>query len=283
MARYKKMLVAFDGSESSRHALKQAIKLAGTEGAWIKVVTVLPEYEGDLEIWVSNVRDSMRKSAETMLDQAKAIANSEGDLINTFIAEGKPFEKIVELADECGCELIVMGRRGKTHLERALVGSVTARVIGNTLRDVMVVPQNGTIGWRKIILATDGSSFSDLAAERAFDFARSYGGEITILSVVDVTDEFATQAPQMVTQMITKAQALVGGIGEKALAQKIKATCLVKEGEAHEVITNIAVAQGADVIVMGSHGKTGLRRLLMGSVTEKVIGLAPCPVLVARG
>ncbi len=61
MSRYKKILVAFDGSDSSKNALRQAIKLAGTEKSWIKVVSVVPDYQGDLElIGVSNIESAIK-------------------------------------------------------------------------------------------------------------------------------------------------------------------------------------------------------------------------------
>jgi nucleotide-binding universal stress UspA family protein len=62
----------------------------------------------------------------------------------------------------------------------------------------------------------------------------------------------------------------------------VRSESFIGEGEAYEAVVKVAKEQAVDVIVLGSHGRTGLRRLLMGSVTEKVIGYAPCPVLVVK-
>ena len=142
MGRYKKLLVPIDGSESSIHALKESFKLAVNEGSWITVVSVVPPYTGDLDlVAVGNVLASIRKPCEDALSNAEKIAKAEGALIKTVCEEGDVHERILDLADAENCDLIVMGRRGLRRLERALVGSVTARVIGYGHKDVLVVPK----------------------------------------------------------------------------------------------------------------------------------------------
>ncbi len=279
----KKMLVAIDGSESSMHALKESFKLARNEKSWITVVSVVPEYKGDLDlVAVGNVMASMRKPCEDALHKAEELAKAEGALIKTVCEEGEPHERIIDLAEAENCELIVMGRRGLSRLERALVGSVTARVIGHSHIDVLVVPSTTEIGWKKILLATDGSKYSKAAAERVIDFAGEYGGELRVVSVVDVPAEFYGEAPDAVEDLIKKAKGYVEDVKRQAEASGIKTETFVREGEAYKAILDLAKEQNANAIVMGSHGRTGLKRLLMGSVTEKVIGYASCPVLVVK-
>ncbi|MCL5062344.1 MAG: universal stress protein, partial [Nitrospiraceae bacterium] len=275
------MLVAIDGSESSMHALKESFKLARNEKSWITVVSVVPEYKGDLDlVAVGNVMASMRRPCEDALHKAEELAKAEGALIKTVCEEGEAYERIIDLAEAENCELIVMGRRGLSRLERALVGSVTARVIGHSHIDVLVVPSTTEIGWKKILLATDGSKYSKAAAERVIDFAGEYGGELRVVSVVDVPAEFYGEAPDAVEDLIKKAKGYVEDVKRQAEASGIKTETFVREGEAYKAILDLAKEQNANAIVMGSHGRTGLKRLLMGSVTEKVIGYASCPVLV---
>ncbi|MBI4680543.1 MAG: universal stress protein [Nitrospirae bacterium] len=283
MGKYRKILVAIDGSESSKNALKQAIKLANDEKCWITVVSVVPPYEGDLElVGVKNIRAAIRKPCEDALSQAEKIAETEGRSIKTVCEEGEPHERIVDLADAENCDLIIMGRRGLRRLERVLVGSVTARVIGYTHKDVLIVPRDTTIDWQRILIASDGSKYSKTATEKAIDFAKSYGGELKVISVVDVPPEFYAESPKTVDEMIKKAKGCVEDVKKQAEAEGVKAEQFIREGESYQVITNIAREQNVGTIVMGSHGRTGLKRLLMGSVTEKVIGHSPCPVLVVK-
>lgn len=279
----KKMLVAIDGSESSMHALKESFKLARNEKSWITVVSVVPEYKGDLDlVAVGNVMASMRKPCEDALHKADELAKAEGALIKTVCEEGEAYERIIDLAEAENCELIVMGRRGLSRLERVLMGSVTARVIGHSPIDVLVVPFKAEIGWKRVLLAIDGSKYSKAAAERAIDFAGEYKGELMVVSVVDVPAEFYGEAPDAVEDLINKAKGYVEDVKRQAEASGIKTETFVREGETYKAILDLAKEQNANAIVVGSHGRTGLKRLLMGSVTEKVIGYASCPVLVVK-
>jgi len=175
-----------------------------------------------------------------------------------------------------------MGRRGLHTVERALLGSVTARVIGYSQRDVLVVPQHASVGWRKILLATDGSKYSRMASERAIDIAKAFGGELKAVSVVDVPSELYGVSPETVEKMVQESKGYLKEVRQKADAAGVKTETFVKEREAYLAITDLAKEKSAETIIMGSHGRTGLRRLLMGSVVEKVIGYASCPVLVVK-
>lgn len=283
MGRYKKLLVAVDGSESSMHALKVSFKFAINEKSWITVVSVVPHYTGDLDsVAVGDIMASMRKPCEDALLKAREMAEREKALIKTVYEEGEPYERIIDLAESENCDLIVMGRRGLRRLERMLVGSVTARVIGYSPIDILVVPRDTTVSWETILLATDGSKYSMTATKRAIDFAESYGGELKAISVVDVPAEFYGEAPQIVDDMIKKAKGYAEDVKKQAESAGVKTETFVREGESYLAITDLARKQDINTIVMGSHGRTGLKRLLMGSVTEKVIGHSPCPVLVVK-
>jgi len=283
MGKYRKILVAVDSSESSRNALHQAFKLANEEKCWITVTSVVPPYEGEIEILgVKDIKAALRKPCDDALAEVEKIAKTERMLVKTVCEEGEVYERIVDLADAENCDVIVMGRRGFGRVERALVGSVTARVIGHTQRDVLVVPNGTSVGWKTIVLATDGSKYSAAAAERAIAFAKSYGGELKVLSVVDVPSEFYAEAPKAVEDLVQKAKGFVADVKKQAEAAGVAAETFVAEAEAYQAVNNLAQQQKANMIVLGSHGRTGLRRLLMGSVTEAVIGHASCPVLVVK-
>ena len=284
MGKYKKILVAYDGSASGTNTLLQSFRLATEEKSWITVATVVPSYDGDINlIAVSDIHEAMRRPGEEILSRANALAKKEGALIKTILEEGEIYDRLVALAEAENCGVVIMGRRGASSADKSHIGSVTARVIGLSQRDVMVVPEGTSIGWKKILVCTDGSRYSGLAMDKAIDFAKSYGGSLTAVSVVDVPSEFYAEAPGAVDKLIANAKGFVAAVSKKAEANDIAASTFVGEGEAFEIITRLAQKEKIDVIIMGSHGRTGLKRLLMGSVTEKVIGHAPCPVLVVKG
>lgn len=285
MGVYRKILVAIDGSECSLHALRESLKLAQEAQSWVTVVSIVPRYDGDLgSMWVDDIKDSMKIPCERALSEAKEIAKEEKILVKTFCEEGEIYERIVDLADAENCNLIIMGRKGMGRLERALVGNITARVIGHSLRDVLVVPEESPIGWKNILFATDGSKYSEVAMDRAVDLAKSYGGKLKTVSVVDILPEFYShiKALEAADNLIKNAKGFTDTVKKKAEALGVKTETFVREGEASKVITDLSNEQHSNVIVIGSHGRTGLRRLLMGSIAEKVIGHALCPVLVVK-
>lgn len=285
MAKYRKILVAADGSESSRNAFRQACRIALMDKSWLTVITTIPSYEDLFQMpsIQEKVSRALREEGEKVLAGIREIAKEEDAHITTILEEGAPFQSIVDTAEEGNYDLIVMGAHGTKPIERALVGSVTARVIGNSQRDVLVFPLRTEIGWHSIMVATDGSKHGRSATEKAIEIAKAYDGQVNVVSVVDVTEEFQAQAPEAVEKLVDKAKGYVEEVRQRAEAEGVKIETFVREGESYKVITDLSRKCKCDVIIMGSHGRTGVKRLLMGSVTEKVIGYAPCPVLVVRG
>lgn len=277
MNMYTKILVAFDGSPSSRNALNQAFRL----GNWIKVVAVVPEYEGDLDLFgVQNIREVIEGPGEKLLAEARTLADQAGVAIQAEMKRGEPYKRLVEVAAEENCDCIIMGRKGRSQIERDLMGGVTARVIGHTNRDVLVVQEESEVGWKKILFATDGSDCSAAAETLAIELAARFSAELTAIRVVPVNDEFLALAPKAVEELNAQAGTDLERFAARAEKQGVSAKTIIKEGEPHEIITTLAGELQTSVIVMGSHGRKGFSRLFMGSVTERVIGFAPCPVLV---
>ena len=283
MDKYKKILVAFDGSESGRNALRETLKFAADEHCQVTVVSVIPSYEGDLSaLWTNNIKSSMRKQCDMALSEALNLAQKEGVTIETVCAEGEIYERIVDLADMGNYDLIVTGKKGMSLLGRAFVGSVTARVIGYSRQDVLVVPDGAKIAWKKLLVATDGSVYSEAAAQRAIEISRQYHGTLKALSVVDVTVEFMIRAQEVYESLLAKAKEFTDLIRKKALLAGIEADSIVRDGEVYKVIIDVAKEYQADMIVMGSLGRTGIKRLLMGSTAERVLGNASYPVLIVK-
>ena len=178
MGHYKKVLVAFDGSETSKNALRQAIRFDPGREAEIEALTVNPLYMGDLEyIGASNIQDLLREQGEKTLTGAKEIAREEGASITTRLEQGDVFKRIIDTAAEEHSDLIVVGRRGMTRLERVFMGSVTEKIIGHSPRTVLVVPRGSMSECNNIILATDGSSYSEAAAAEALTLVKFRGGK----------------------------------------------------------------------------------------------------------
>lgn len=247
------------------------------------MIAVVPTYAGDLElIGISKVKETMEGPGRKLLTEAKAIADREGMHILTNLEQGEPYSRIVHVAEDENCDLIVMGRRGRTNLERELMGRVTARVIGHTHKDVLVVPEGTDLTWDKILLATKVGTSCTNAEQKACALGMERGSSITAITVVYTTDEFITLPTKTVHALLDKAKENLQLLADRVSTAGIELTTAVKEGEPHQAITSLARELAASLIVMGSHGKKGLGRLLMGSVTRRTIGYAPCPVLIVH-
>lgn len=282
MGKYRCMLVPFDGSDCSKNALKQAIIFGEDEGCRVTAVTVLRSNEGEAElVRVRHANGSGGVGDYTPVNSIKLVVEDKAE-VQTILEEGVIHEAIIDVADKRNCDLIVMGRRGLSRIERAFVGSFSARVIRYSPIDVLVMPGKSVIGWDTILLATDGSEYSDVATEQVLKVALAHNSELKIVSVFDTSDNFYNELPGAVERMMEHAQENVEVVRKRAEQMGLKTEAFISEGEPHEQIVELAEELKADVICMGSHGRTGLERILMGSVTEKVIEKAKCPVLVVK-
>ncbi len=137
------------------------------------------------------------------------------------------------------------------------------------------------MGFEKILLATDGSESVKAAIQEAINIAKVCSSRLYVLSVVEVNPEYEALAPNVVEKAETKTKRHVDLVKNRAKKEGISCETVVHQGEEpYRFIVDEAKKKKADMIVMGSHGRTGLRRLMMGSVTSRVIGHAPCKVLV---
>jgi nucleotide-binding universal stress UspA family protein len=135
-----------------------------------------------------------------------------------------------------------------------------------------------------ILLATDGSPASEPASEQAIDLATQVQARLLVVSVFAASSrpsEASTEAAVVDSRdsLTSKAQAIV----QRAKAAGADATFLVWEGDAGEAIVAAANSEGVDLIVVGSHGRSGVSRFFIGSVSDYVVRHAHCPVMVVRG
>lgn len=282
MKLFERILVGVDGSPSSLHALRQMLRFSYAEKIPCIAASVVPPYEGDLRlVGVKDIKAVLREPSEKALRIITEEAEKERLPVQTVCLEGKPHEELIAFAAEKRCDLIALGTRGES-FEKYLLGSVTARVIGYSTVDVLVIPLDGEIGWRHILCPVDGSSGARSAACRAIEIAAAYGAALQIICATNVSIESYADAPKLMETMVKKAEENVQEIQALAAQKGIQAQGVVREGRAAEAIVSLARTGKVELIVIGSHGKSGLKRLLMGSVTERVLGHAPCPVLVVR-
>jgi nucleotide-binding universal stress UspA family protein len=271
--RFERILLASDGSEYSAGAVRVALTFAARCGAQVTAATMVmtnPEFETIAPQRVQQAEDHAREHLAAIVAEAARM----GVACEALLMHGEePAREIVAAAERVRADVVVMGRRGKRGLARLMVGHATAKVVGRARCSVLVVPRVAQIWQRRILLGTDGSRFSDAAAIAAGKLAQQCGLPLTAVSVVRRSFSEARAA---------EAEEAVDRVREFLDRDGVAVDTLVKPGLPEEVIVETAAAQAADLIVLGSHGRTGLERILLGSVTERVIGAAQCPVLAVK-
>jgi nucleotide-binding universal stress UspA family protein len=270
ISKLDRLLLATDRSAFSEGAVREAIDFAKRCSSWLYIMSVMesnPEYE----TIGASAFEKEEKEALEYLETVKTRALQEDVSCSTVLRVGNiPHQLITDEAVEKKVDMIVIGRRGRSGLMKVLMGSVAAKVIGHAPCKVLVVPRAARIECRNILVATDGSAHSIAAAAEAIGIAKRCGSNIVAVSTMYVAEGFE------------EAKANVGAVVEMARKEGIPVEALTPSGRSHEVIVETAGGRGVDLIVMGAYGKTGLKKILMGSSTEKVIGHANCAVLVVR-
>jgi len=139
---------------------------------------------------------------------------------------------------------------------------------------------------KKILIPTDGSDCSLRAATVGISFAKLFNAEIYAIYVVDtiILEELtrAIATKDVEKELKEKGERYLDYVVESAEKEGIKAEAILAKGEPHDQIVFFAKNKGIDLIVMGSYGRRGTKRILIGSVTSRVIEYAPCPVLVVK-
>lgn len=268
---WDRLLVCTDGSPESQGAVAEALalgRLCGSRVFVLQVLQIIPEFEAVAPDLMVRLEEEIRQQMEALKAEAAKMAVSLTPLVRRSVSV---FSAILEEAAEIRPAMIIMGRYGRTGLARLLMGSVTARVIGYSAVNVLVVPRQAILAFHRILVASDGSPYSLAAWEVALSMAKKAGSTLFGVSVVQ-EDEDLNLAEEIVHQMRVAAN-----------QQGVPLQGLVPQGQqADDAIVQAALKNEVDLIILGSHGRTGLSRLLMGSVTERVIGHAPQPVLVVK-
>ena len=280
LAPFPKILVCTDGSPDSEGAITAALNLAKTTGSTVFLLEVLFYVAGyelqspdTLAPPIANLElmQAQETAARERLEAWKTEAAREGVTLEPRIRTGSSaYEGILEETDETQPDLIIMGRHGYTGLTRLLMGSVTARVIGHSPINVLVVPREVPLSFKRLLIASDGSVFSEAAWTAALLLAKTMGSDL-----IGVTVATSDRDIPVATKVVRSLEAA-------AATQGITLDTMVPMGRPEEGIVKAADFKGASLIIVGSHGRTGLKRLLMGSVAERVIGDAKCPVLVVK-
>ncbi len=260
------LLLATDLSPFSGGAVDEAIDFAKKCSSNLTVMTVIETNHGSIE---STLLEIEEKNALRQFEALRERALDERVSCESLVLRGDdPSRLIVEEAAHRKSDMIVIGRHG-AGAAGATMGGITSKVIKEAPCKVLVVPK-AVAEYRMILLATDGSRDGDAAVTEAVSMAKRSNSHLIVVSVVAADQD------------LQKAKVDSGDAALLAEKVGVEVETVTPAGPPDAEITRMALERGVDLIVMGAYGKTDLRRLFMGSTTEKVIAAAGCPVLVAK-
>jgi nucleotide-binding universal stress UspA family protein len=312
-----RVLVPLDGSANAAAAWPYGRLIAKACGAEIEVLRVVepfmdmarsrmigrepiseapPPVTDDISFEQLRVRqEQIKQAAQADLDRIAKEASAEGTPVTTIVREGHPADVIIDEAGSQDGTLICMGTHGRSGIARWLYGSVADRVIHHAESSTLVVRSKenekrppGAI--RRVILPVDGSEVSERAIPMAVDIARSLGVGITVLRALDLDLEGTIPASGVdefpvlnMEKMRAESQSYVDDIAKRVHDLGITDcdTRIVDERPAQAIVDE--VGEGGDkLVVMGSHGRSGATRWLLGSVSDNVVRHSAGPVLIVR-
>ncbi len=298
----KKIIWATDGSQESERALDYAKYIAGKSGAEIVGVHVVPmpvqvlfdnisESKAEIRKWRLRIENNAAKK----FDEVKEELQKTGIKFDGVILKGVPSDKIKEFAQRRKADLIVMGKHGHGFFESMIAGSETVKVLKSSHVPVLAVKgKNNTnkAEFKNILVPIDLSEQSNSALTYALHIAQLTGAKITVIFVLSL-HMYAQEMPAGALELVIKqsikslnksaSQIKKRFESKRGASKNIKMETEVIHGMSEAVtISRYAEKHNIDLIVIHTHGRTGITRFLLGSVTERVVSAAQCSVLAMR-
>ena len=288
MKRKGPILLATDFGPASRGATAQALRLARARSAELLVAHAVeipsPDPHG---AWLEGARE-MEAHAERSLARLAAVMRRAGATVRTQQFIGRPGTMIVRLAEKVKPQLLVVGTQRLRGVRRFLLGSVAERVLRHAPCPVLVATSGSRTPFKRILHATDFSTRSDAALEEAIAIARADGSTVTLLNVLD---ERAVDAIAMAA-MPTLAAGRFSRTVHKESLERLQSLArrhrlrprvtAVWATDAASAIASQAVRERADLIAIGTQGRTGIAGFLIGNTAERIARQLPCSLLCVR-
>jgi nucleotide-binding universal stress UspA family protein len=297
---YTKLLVPLDGSKAAEKALPYARYLAQDENLVIELLAVV-----DVASMATHMTAERALHLDTMVDDAvraseKYLQTIAGTLpaakIKSVVESGRPEEVIIEKAAAGQNTLITMATHGRSGMNRWLLGSVAEKVLRGTTDPVLLIRarENTTIEdgptLKSLIVPMDGSELAERVLPTAIELAKQRNLEIVLIRAYNIpttayagVEGYALPIDDLLKDMREEAREYLEN--KAADVKKLgigRVSFTVKEGLAADEIISFAKTLPGGLIAMSTHGRSGVRRWVLGSVTETVVRHAENPVLVIR-
>jgi nucleotide-binding universal stress UspA family protein len=281
-----KILLATDGSEDARRATEASADLAGKSGSELHVVHVWHDVPGFAHAFVK--RELRRQGQEILDEQVQKIEASGGTVTRAHLRGGRTSDEVIELSEELGVGLLVVGSRGLGTVRRILIGSHSEEIVHHARVPVLVV-RRGESAWppSRVIIGEDFSDDARKAGELAASIGALYGSQVLLVYAhPDLPEVPPGEARETVAQELRGAreqdeERLDSRADELGEILGSRPEIRVSDGYPAAVVLQAAHQETPPpLIAVGSRGIAGIRRTRLGSVSTKVVTASPGPVLV---
>ena len=292
-----RILVGTDFSPTAAVAVEWAVELARQQGARVELVHAVtvppsvPEYVSPGAIAPGPLFDAeVRSAALARLEREAASLHEKGIEVDTWLALGTPSMVIADRAAETGTLAVVTGTRGLTGLRHVLLGSTAERVVQKAPCPVLTVhPEDHPRTIRTIVVPTDFSADAERAIHSAQRLLAPLAGDARLILVhaFNLPIEYTAYGPiptsvRYLQDTGLEAERRLQELADRLTDEGLAVDSVAREGDPSQVIVEEAERRQADLIAMGTHGRSGLRHLLLGSTAERVVQHATCPVMTVR-
>ncbi|HET8784088.1 MAG TPA: universal stress protein [Candidatus Limnocylindrales bacterium] len=293
-----RVVVAYDGSKGAEQALALADAIRWPAGTTLRIVTVIeppllylgPPLGGP--VVVPEIDEDLTAYAQELASDAARRLRSDRRTVETVVLHGRPGSALVEEAERSAADLVICGSRGHGRVLSLLLGSVSAEIVDHAPCPVLVARKT-SLG--RVVFATDGSAASAAAETLLATWPIFEGVPIRVVTVADVAEPWHTGiAPTLYAQVLeahardldqakTECRRIADEAAARLRAAGRDAQAELRTGGAAAEIIAATEATGADLVVIGSRGQTGLAGILLGSVARNVLHGSKASVLVVRG
>ena len=299
MLQLQKILFPTDFSKCAEQALAHAVFLAEESRAEIHVLHVITIFQDQPSV-VSNeiaeTKEMVKKLKDVAEKQLNKILNSHSSddvKITTEIKRGiSAAPAILEYASDNNIDLIVMGTHGRRGLGHLLLGSAAEEVVRLAPCPVFTIRElkepKSVMQVNNILVPVDFSNHSQKALSYASEIAQSYNAQLQVLHIIEETmhPAFSVTGKSSIFDLVPgikdDSRKRIEKMIKEFVSDKVKSKVFVQGGRAANDIIKFAKENSTDLIVIATHGLTGLEHMLLGSVTEKVVRMAHCPVFTVK-
>lgn len=286
---YDDILVPTDGSPAATRATDHALSLAEFFDADIHALGVVDLQQAAGPFDAGGIdRDFVDRLQSAVEDDVGNIGSrwANPERFHDAIDEGTPSNVILAYVKEFDIDLIAMGTHGRTGLRRFVLGSVTEHVLRETPVPVLATratEEPPTLPYRNVLVPTDGSDCAAGAVDHAVAIAGACEAKLHALNVVDDAAIMGSPGGALPAGYLDTLESMgeetTDVLAETAREEGIGVEAAVERGRPADGIGSYGQENDIDLVVMGTHGRSGIERFLLGSTTEKVIRRGSFPVL----